>query len=371
MQGPGGVAEVLDQLDGVSVAASAWEAQVLPARISGYDPAWLDALCLSGRIVWARSGPAARGAGSDATGAATIAPRRSATPIRTTPIALLQRHSLSHWMAMRGSPVERQQLSAHAIAVLDCIESRGASFFADIMSVTGLLHTQVEMALAELVAQGRLTADGFTGLRALLVPSDKRRPLRNRPGRRPRATFGIEDAGRWVALSAADDEPQENRAAFLARVLLRRYGVVFRRVLDKETAAVPWRELLRTFRRLEARGEIRGGRFVAGFSGEQYALPEAVGALRAVRRQTRTGMLVCLSAADPLNQVGVLTPGERVPAHADNRILYEDGVPLAVRVAGEVSVLARVDAARDWQIRQALVQQQLSAPLRSVLKHAG
>jgi ATP-dependent Lhr-like helicase len=371
MQGPGGVAEVLEQLEGIAVAAAAWEAQVLPARISGYDPAWLDQLCLSGKLVWARAGGNGRSAAVVSDGETPMPPRRSATPIRTTPIALFQRRSMSQWANLRPTPVARQQLSPHAVAVLDSVEARGASFFTDIVTQTGLLGTQVEFALAELVAQGVLTADGFTGLRALLVPSDKRRPLRARPGGRSRARFGIEDAGRWVTLASGTDQPDETDATFLAHVLLRRYGVVFRRVLEREALGVPWRDLLRALRRLEARGEIRGGRFVGGFTGEQYALPEAVGALRAVRRQPRSGMLVSLSASDPLNLVGILTPGERVPMHADNRILYEDGVPLAVRIAGDVRVLAPLDAARDWQVRQALVQQQLSSSLRSVLKHAG
>jgi ATP-dependent Lhr-like helicase len=380
MQGAGGVGEVLEQLEGVPIAAAAWEAHVLPSRVSGYDPAWLDQLCLSGKVVWMRSGNPSRPQrpqeqAPDGATEPSIPLKRAASPIRTTPVALFQRTHIDRWMPFRDPAEARSQLSANAATIAARIETSGASFFGDIVRGTGLLATQVEVALAELVAQGLITADGFTGLRALLVPSDKRRPLRARPGLRSRARFGIEDAGRWVSTAPAtggDDATDDNdRAPFLARLLLRRYGVVFKRMLEKEAASLPWRDLLRELRRLEARGEIRGGRFVAGFTGEQHALPEAVSALRAQRRAPRTGEHISISAADPLNQVGILTPGERVPSHADNRILYEDGVAIAVRMAGDVRFLVQQDPAREWQVRQALVQQLVPPSLRSYLKHAG
>ena len=381
MQGPGGVSEILEQLQGVALAAAAWEGHVLPARVSGYDPAWLDQLCLSGKVLWARSGNPSRPLRlAEGDGEPSIPLKRAASPIRTTPVALFQRQHVEYWMPLRDVDEARQQLSSNATQAMAFIESTGASFFADIVRGTRLLPTQLEMALAELVAQGLITADAFTGLRALLVPSDKRRPLRAKPGLRSRAHFGIEDAGRWVLIAAAaapiapePDVPEETeeRIPFLARLLLRRYGVVFKRVLEKESGSLPWRDLLRELRRLEARGEIRGGRFVAGFSGEQYALPEAVAALRAMRREPKAGVQVSISAADPLNQVGILTPGERVPSHADNRILYEDGVAIAVRIAGDVLFLVPQDAAGEWQVRQALVQQLAPPSLRSYLKYAG
>src|SRR5205807_5732445 len=177
-----------------------------------------------------------------------------------------------------------------------------------------------------------VSADSFAGLRALLVPSDRRRPLGGGYRRRGRiAPFGVETAGRWARSHSRPPIPDEQIAEAIAWQLLRRYGVVFRRLVQRETLLAPWRDILRVFRRLEARGEIRGGRFVSGFSGEQYALPEAVGSLRAVRREASAGELVAVSGADPLNLVGILTPGELVPAIGTNRVLYRDGVPVAVK----------------------------------------
>jgi ATP-dependent Lhr-like helicase len=182
--------------------------------------------------------------------------------------------------------------------------------------------------------------------------------------------FGMEDAGRWALIPAArpsmdsargNDEATEH----VARTLLRRYGVVFWRLLEREADWVPpWRDLLRVYRRLEARGEIRGGRFVAGFSGEQYALPEAVGLLRETRRKQDSGTLVSLSAADPLNLAGILTPGPRLAALTGNRLLYRDGVPIATFAAGEVKFLETLDAASEWEAHKTLLRQ--TAPRRRV-----
>src|SRR5439155_1411195 len=217
-------------------------------------------------------------------------------------------------------------------------DGRGASFFGDLVNATGLLRTEVEKGLGELVAWGLVTSDSFAGLRALLVPSDRRRPIGagtfRRRGRL--APFGVETAGRWSRVqrggqAGASVFPEDQLAEAVAWQLLRRYGVVFRRVVTRETLLAPWRDLLRVYRRLEARGEVRGGRFVGGFSGEQYALPEAVGLLRSVRRQETSGALVTLSGADPLNLVGIITPGDPLPALATNRVLYRDGIPVAVK----------------------------------------
>ncbi|HEY8019756.1 MAG TPA: hypothetical protein VIH93_01560, partial [Thermoanaerobaculia bacterium] len=269
----------------------------------------------------------------------------------------------------------------------------------------GLLQTQTEEALAELVAWGLATADSFTGLRALLVPSSKRPPI-ERVGDRPPgagrrrgavALFGMANAGRWSALRAeahrtgppsvlppvpttappgGRDPRSEERATpeissaaveAVAWALLNRYGVVFRRLLDREGLLPPWRDLLRVFRRLEARGEIRGGRFVSGFSGEQYALPEAVGRLRAVRREPRAGTLVAVSAADPLNLVGIATPGDRVAALAANRVLYRDGIPVALYEARQVRFLVDLDAAARWQAEGALKRRSVPPQLKAYL----
>jgi ATP-dependent Lhr-like helicase len=204
----------------------------------------------------------------------------------------------------------------------------------------------VEGALAELAAAGLATADSFAGLRALLVPPS----LRPRAGdrRRRAAGPGMESAGRWSLLSEPGASVPD-AVETVARALLRRYGVVLRAVAGREGALPPWRELLRAYRRLEARGEVRGGRFVSGFSGEQYALPGAVEALRAVRRSEATGELVAVSAADPANLVGVALPGERVPAVASNRVLFRDGVPVARKVGRDIAIL--VTAERDEQRR--------------------
>jgi ATP-dependent Lhr-like helicase len=227
----------------------------------------------------------------------------------------------------------------------------------------------VETALGELVAAGLATADSFTGLRALLVPSSRRPPFS--AGRRRRgstAVFGMENAGRWTRLPARTAlEGNGPSVETVARALLRRYGVVFRRLIARESALPLWRDLLRVYRRLEARGEIRGGRFVAGMAGEQYALPDAVGRLRASRRDPHNGTLVSVSAADPLNLVGIVTPGERVPALRANRVLFRDGVPIAVRESREVRLVADLDATAEGEARNALLGSRVSPRLRAYL----
>jgi ATP-dependent Lhr-like helicase len=238
----------------------------------------------------------------------------------------------------------------------------GASFFDDIASATGLLRSQAESALGELVAAGLVNADSFSGLRALLMPSERKRRLATR--RRRVALFGLEDAGRWSLIRRPESEPDANDIENAAEALLRRYGVVFRRLLAREADWLPpWHSLLRVYRRLEAQGHIRGGRFVAGVSGEQYALPEAVGALRAVRRRPHSEQLVSLSAADPLNLLGVLTPGPRVAALAGNRVLLRDGVPVAAHAGGQTDFLVALDPAAEWAARNALLQRRFTASI--------
>jgi ATP-dependent Lhr-like helicase len=216
------------------------------------------------------------------------------------------------------------------------------------------LRPQVEEALGELVALGLVTSDSFAGMRALLLPDDKRR------SRRRRTVFGMEDAGRW-ALARRARQPQSEiqdgaeAAEHLARTLLRRYGIVFWRLLEREAAWLPpWRDLLRVYRRLEARGEIRGGRFVAGFAGEQYALPDAIGTLREIRRKPASGEWISLSGADPLNLVGILTPGAKLAALTGNRILYRDGLPVALFTGGQAQFLETLDPETEWQAKKAL-----------------
>jgi ATP-dependent Lhr-like helicase len=259
-------------------------------------------------------------------------------------------------------------LSADASRVLAHLQESGASFFTDIVRGTGLLPTRAEVALGELVSRGRTTSDGFAGLRALLIPESRRRgrPGGGRHGRGAQGHFALENAGRWSTIEGSAGDVER-----VAHVLLGRWGVVFHRVLDRESGLPPWRDLLRVYRRLEARGEIRGGRFVEGFTGEQYALPEAVGALRKCRRAAKDGQLVSISAADPLNLVGILTPGARLPALAKNRLLLRDGLPIAVREGSEVRFLEAVARGERWRLETLLTQRKVPAQVRAYLGSAG
>jgi ATP-dependent Lhr-like helicase len=357
-EGPEGLAAVLDVLDGFELPAGAWESDVLPARVVDYDPLWLDGLCLSGEIGWGRLSPAApAGNGGHKSG-----------PIRTTPLALFRRERGEVWRAIPPETDTTQLSLSHAAqAVFNCLEGRGASFFGDLVNATGLLRTEVEKGLGELVAWGLVVSDSFAGLRALLVPSDRRKPIGRLRRRGRSAPFGVETAGRWSRTSRRSLLPEEQQAEAVAWMLLRRYGVVFRRLLERETVLAPWRDVLRVYRRLEARGEIRGGRFVGGFSGEQYALPEAVGTLRAVRREAAAGTLVALSGADPLNLVGIIVPGDPLPALAGNRVLYRDGVAVAVREGNQFRLLVETETAEANVLETALVRQRVAPLVRAYL----
>ena len=261
---------------------------------------------------------------------------------------------------------------------------RGASFFNDIVDATKLLRSQVEESLAELVAQGLVVSDSFTGLRALLTPSHRKtHAAARRKHRQP--VYDMATAGRWSILergtgiaevssatakrslgtsTSIDPESAEK----IARILLKRYGVVFKRLLEREDVTIPWRVLLRIYHRLEARGEIRGGRFVAGISGEQFALPEAVGLVRSIRRAPALETLISVSAADPLNLVGIITPGGRITAHASNRILYRDGEPVAVLESGDTRFLVELSRAMEWKAKAALLRKATPPVLRTYLR---
>jgi ATP-dependent Lhr-like helicase len=307
LHGARGVAEVVGQLQGFHAAAGAWEREILPARVAGYDPGLLDSLCLSGEVAWGRLAVAPD---------ATDAPRRRAAPTRHAPVTLALRTDLPWLLAAAGG--EAPALGASARALVELLGRCGACFLPDLAAMTGRLPGEVEGALWELVSAGLVTCDGFAGLRSLLDPPPRHRP--RRPGH---------GGGRWALLrpplagGTAEPSPLEP----VARQLLARWGVVFRDLLAREPLAPPWRELLPVYRTWEARGELRGGRFVAGLSGEQFALPGAVDALRAVRRSPRDGERVELSGADPLNLVGTVLPGARVPATLGERVVYVDGVP--------------------------------------------
>jgi len=368
-EGPTGLSAVLDTLDGFELPAGAWESDVLPARVAGYDPLWLDGLCLSGEVAWGRLSQARNVERGTRNGG------RKAGPIRTTPIALFRRERGEVWRGLAPPPdPARPPLSHVAQAILQVLDQRGASFFGDVVNGTGILRTDVERGLAELVARGLVTSDSFAGLRALLVPSDRRRPVGGYRRRGRVAPFGVETAGRWSRVGAGAALDEERAGEALARQLLRRWGVVFRRLFERESLRAPWREVLRALRRMEARGEIRGGRFVGGFSGEQYALPEAVGLLRAVRKDGPRGELVAVAGADPLNLVGTIVPGEPVAGHAGNRVLYRDGVPVAtIEGKGEggrgkgVRLLVAATAEEARAFEEALVRRRPAPLVRAYL----
>lgn len=365
VEGADAVANIVSQLEGFEAPAAAWETEILPARVNEYDPAWIDELSRAGRVVWTRIAPLSTN--NRANG------ERAPSPVRTTPIALASRRNLSIWAALAPDHGD-VKLTSNAQQVVQFISAHGASFFEEIVEGTTLLRTQVEQALGELVAQGLLTADSFGGLRALLVPSDRRRTLAPAGSKqgfdgqkrlRRTALFGIEDAGRWALVRRRRAPESDDVVEHVARTLLRRYGVVFWRLIAREAEWLPpWRDLLRCYRRLEARGEIRGGRFVAGLSGEQFAAPEAIGLLRDTRRREPSGALISLSGADPLNLVGILTPGPRLPALTGHRVLYRDGVPIAVLVAGETRFLEQLAPEAEWAARNALLRRQVPARLK-------
>jgi ATP-dependent Lhr-like helicase len=363
--GPEAVEAVLALLEGYEAPAAAWEKDILPARLEGYEPAWLDLQGLSGQFIWGRVRPAG--------GLQTLGPEgtRKTSLIKATPVAFLGRDNVDLWLSAAGpSPLpapaplaaagEAGALSAAtegtapegpAGVVLEHLRRRGASFWREILRDTGLAAAEARDGIAELAALGWLTSDGFRGLRALLPAAT--------PGGE-----GLERAGRWSLLRDGNTEVSaagKGREAglpgkdleTLARVMLRRYGVVFRKLVDRENLTPPWRDLVRTLRLLEARGEVRGGRFVEGFYGEQFALPEAVGLLRALRKQGGSGEWVSLCAADPANLQGIVTPGPRIPAQRKNRILFRDGIPVAGLDGGEVRILHAQEGGRDddWETR--------------------
>jgi ATP-dependent Lhr-like helicase len=312
--GERGAIEVLRQLQGFEIPAVAWERQVLACRIGGYDPKQLDQLCMTGVVGWGRLSP------HPATLEDSAAGSRRVVPTSVAPITFFLREE-ADWMQPRHTvDGDLRGLSPGAREVAEFLRTRGASFFADIVRGTGKLKAEVETGLWELVAAGLITADGFDNLRALIDP--KRRSGHG-SGRTARPRHS---AGRWSLLYTG--EPAEHNRAVEAAcwMLLHRYGVVFRDLLARESVAPRWRELQLGFRRLEARGEIRGGRFISGFSGEQFALPVAVESLRALRRVEPSGETITLSAADPLNLVGIIVPGERVPAISGRVVAYRDGV---------------------------------------------
>jgi ATP-dependent Lhr-like helicase len=386
LSGPDALPAVLTQLEGFEAAAGAWESELLPTRINDYSITWLDEQIRAGRVSWSRLRSGTGNGGG---------------PVRATPIVLLPRRSSPIWTNAAAADANPQDIvvSSRAQAVLDALRDHGALFFDELLSDTHLLRTELEDALGELVAAGRVTADSFAGLRALLVPAAKRDANRHRRLRRHMLT-GIEDAGRWSlvrsnrgnllpsgekmpgradegrvlekASPTASVKLDQDHLEHIARSLLRRYGVIFWKLLEREASWLPtWRELLRVYHRLEARGEIRGGRFVEGLVGEQFALPEAIARLRAVRQQEPQGELVLISGSDPLNLVGTVLAGNKLPAVTGTRVLYEDGAAVAAWVANKPQWLVESTTTQQQHWRNALLRRADADGLKADARAAG
>jgi ATP-dependent Lhr-like helicase len=346
-EGEAALERSLQQLEGIPLAAASWEQDILPTRIRDFTTAQLDLLCQSGKFVWLRLQAPASGKEG----------KQKSPAVKSTPISFVRREHLGDWRNTNALVDTAEiKLSAHAVTVLDSLKQWGASFSQDLLDDTRMLPVQLETTLGELVAWGLITSDSFSGMRTLITPQPVlRRRAKRRPGYKP-----MDQAGRWSLLLPArpprDDQHRFTSVEHIARVLLNRYGVVFRKLLENETGLPPWRDLLYVYRRMEARGELRGGRFVQGFAGEQFALPEAMQALRKIRKQPKDGELFAIAATDPLNLTGSITAGERVTHHVNNRILYRDGVPIATSVGGEITYLESIAPEVQWEIKTTLLR---------------
>ena len=364
LYGVEGTLQVIRQLEGYEAPGAAWESAILPARVADYKPEFLDRLCLAGEVGWGRLSPhpafAPRPEAREGTEAdAPSGPGRRVRPTRAAPLALFGREDVAKLLEGRSSSEEPEDaLSYAARAVLTALRQRGASFFADLVRATGRLPSEVEDGLWELVAAGLVTADGFENLRSLLDPKRRRGEGRGRRAR-PRhaagrwallaetaesaAAINLDDTGEAVEGAAASKTASTNPVEAFARQLLKRWGVVFRDLARRESLAPAWRDLLLVLRRMEARGEVRGGRFAAAFVGERFALPEALDLLRSVKRSQPDGEEITLAAADPLNLVGALLPGERIHAGGTGQVTLRDGVPMPEKKAS-LAFLARPQA---------------------------
>ena len=337
-EGRAGVAAVIAQLQGAEAPAGGWEAEILPRRIAGYRSAWLDDLCLSGSVAWGRL----RARDGDPEGS----PRSRPFPSRATPVTLVVREDLP-WLlqAVRGAVRPSEPDSGATRDVIAVLREHGALFTDDIVALSRRLPTEVVAGLWDAVGRGMVTADGFAAVRSLFdghrhAGAGRRRGLRH-------GLAGMAGGeGRWSLLpEAVPVTDHDGLAEAVAEQLLARWGVVFHDLLARETLAVPWRDILWALRRMEARGTARGGRFVSGFSGEQYALPEAVDVLRSLRGRAPDGDLITLSAADPLNLVGIVVPGPRIPALHTNRVAFRDGIPEAPAAHPQAAHEVRLPAA--------------------------
>ncbi|MDB2375678.1 DEAD/DEAH box helicase [Gammaproteobacteria bacterium] len=415
----------LAMLDGISAPAASWEADLYPSRVSDYDPNWLDVLCISGRVTWGRY--------VQPSASQRALHKGSSGPVKTTPIAIMSRANLDIWQAMARAQLKEadegprktrvgqdapsgKTFSNTAQRIEADLLTNGASFFDQIQSRSGLLKAQLEEGLAELVGAGRLNSDSFTGLRALLTPAAKKQGAHRRRRRSP--MFGVEEAGRWSLLETfahrptdtADTDamatarteteaentrrsparlaiirqprasrPNNSRSGWdvldddqlerLISIYLNRWGVLFSSIIERELLAPPWRVLLRALRRMELRGTVRGGRFIAGVGGEQFAFQEAVDGLRSMAKEVAAAKprYHSLAASDPLNLLNLILPRRKLAKLLNNRVLFEDGIPIAVVESGEVKFLREVAPERQWALQQALVQKNFPPRLRSYL----
>ena len=338
-EGAAALERVMLQLEGINLPAAAWENDILPARLQPYFSSELDELTGSGKLTWLRlQAPA----GSQ--------DKRRNPAIKTTPIAFVYRQHLGWWRETENRNTDGISSSAHK--VLDVLKQWGASFFEELQQQSGLIKTQLENALGELVAMGLVHSDQYQGLRALITPHKQQSRSRHRSILQTPLSGG----GRWSLIRSTTEENPKEKVEHIARTLLTRYGIVFRKLLERETGLPSWRDLLYVFRRLEARGELRGGRFVQGFAGEQFAHPDAVNLMRNVRKQENSGQLIAISSADPLNLTGIITPGKRIASQASHRILYRDGKPVATSQNGEVQIDDDIPVMDHAMIRNLLIR---------------
>lgn len=334
----------MEQLEGCYAPAKVWEQSILPNRIRDYVPSYLNNLTANGQLVWYRP-----------TTSTTKAQRTVSQFTRMTPVSILPRADMRYWRSAARMQ-QTQELSANAEDIISLLRKNGACFFSDIVSQTGLLRAQVEEGLGELVSAGLISSDSYTGLRFISKQYGKQRRKFTHRSTNAALQNDWDRAGRWWVLPLVNKEFEPDHAEHIVRILLKRYGVVFRKLLDNESGLPSWRELLYVLRRMEARGEIRGGRFIQEFSGEQFARMDAIPLLRKMRKNGDTEEILCLSASDPLNLTGIITPGERIPAQGNNRILYRNGIPVAALIAGTVQVLDPKHAHLEWQFRTTLMR---------------
>jgi ATP-dependent Lhr-like helicase len=356
LTGRDGVKEVIAQLQGFQASAGAWEYDLLPGRVSDYEPAYLDELTLFGEVAWGRLAPPVRGEDYVPSGSGMS---------RVVPIALVLRSDLA-WLLPAGRVSAEELARAKAQGVLEALSSHGAVFFNDLRTLTGLLSAELDDALSELAALGLVTADGFAAIRAIVSPDYRRFPYQRRR-KISRAATGATRAGRWSKFPGsagplfAEEPIPEDRIERWARLLLARYGVLFRDLLSRENVAPSWREMAAVCRRLEARGDIRGGRFVSGVAGEQFAIPGAVERLRQIRDEAPDDRIYVISAADPLNLAGVLFEGPRIPATRGNTLAIQNGRFIAARQAGKVRAFVSLPPDRVEELADAL---RMTGPVR-------